>query len=253
MSAMLVRRTIRHNTWTIEAYRPISLRTNSDRNGPTRSATISPPADGRTAISLETPFHSPRTLFRPTYQQEQSMLNFLLSAATVLLAGSTMVGPAHSAELPKGAAHNIVLVHGAFVDQTSWQPLPIFSRRQATTSRSSKIRSLRSPQTLMPPNRRSRSRTAGPFWSATHGVGSSSRKQGTIPRFRRWFMSPRSRPTSESLWRRCPKPARRPKAATLFIPTTRATSTSTRRCFLPRSRLIFPRRSPRTWLPRNFR
>src|ERR1700688_4673674 len=65
----------------------------------------------------------PRTLFRPTYQQEQSMLNFLLSAATVLLAGSTMVGPAHSAELPKGAAHNIVLVHGAFVDQTSWQPV----------------------------------------------------------------------------------------------------------------------------------
>src|SRR3984893_17059751 len=124
MSAMLVRRTIRHNTWTIEAYRPISLRTNSDRNGPTpRSATISPPADGRTAISLETPVHSPRTLFRPTYQQEQSMLNFLLSAATVLLAGSTMVGPAHSAELPKGAAHNIVLVHGAFVDQTSWQPV----------------------------------------------------------------------------------------------------------------------------------
>ena len=51
------------------------------------------------------------------------MLNFLLSAATVLLAGSTLVGPAHSAELPKGAAHNIVLVHGAFVDQTSWQPV----------------------------------------------------------------------------------------------------------------------------------
>ena len=59
------------------------------------------------------------------------------------------------------------------------------------------------------------------------GRRSSSRKQGTIPRFRRWFMSPRSRPTSENLWRRCPKPARRPKAATLFIPTTRATSTST--------------------------
>ena len=26
-------------------------------------------------------------------------------------------------ELPKGAAHNIVLVHGAFVDQTSWKPV----------------------------------------------------------------------------------------------------------------------------------
>ena len=51
------------------------------------------------------------------------MRNLLLSAATVLLAGTTLVGSAQSAELPKGAAHNIVLVHGAFVDQTSWQPV----------------------------------------------------------------------------------------------------------------------------------
>jgi pimeloyl-ACP methyl ester carboxylesterase len=51
------------------------------------------------------------------------MRNILLSAATVLLAGTTLVGSAHSAEPPKGAAHNIVLVHGAFVDQTSWQPV----------------------------------------------------------------------------------------------------------------------------------
>ena len=51
------------------------------------------------------------------------MLNILLSAATVLLAGTTFVGSARAAELPKGAAHNIVLVHGAFVDQTSWQPV----------------------------------------------------------------------------------------------------------------------------------
>ena len=51
------------------------------------------------------------------------MRNFLLSAATALLAGTTLVGSVHSAELPKGAAHNIVLVHGAFVDQTSWQPV----------------------------------------------------------------------------------------------------------------------------------
>ncbi|QOZ53545.1 alpha/beta fold hydrolase [Bradyrhizobium sp. CCBAU 53338] len=50
------------------------------------------------------------------------MRNILFSAATVLLAGSTLVGSAH-AEPPKGAAHNIVLVHGAFVDQTSWQPV----------------------------------------------------------------------------------------------------------------------------------
>jgi pimeloyl-ACP methyl ester carboxylesterase len=51
------------------------------------------------------------------------MRNILLSAATALLAGTTLVGSVHSAELPKGAVHNIVLVHGAFVDQTSWQPV----------------------------------------------------------------------------------------------------------------------------------
>ncbi|MES0207349.1 alpha/beta hydrolase [Mesorhizobium sp. LNHC209A00] len=51
------------------------------------------------------------------------MRNILFSAAAALLAGSTLVGSANSAELPKGAAHNIVLVHGAFVDQTSWQPV----------------------------------------------------------------------------------------------------------------------------------
>src|SRR5215813_2140366 len=65
----------------------------------------------------------PPDCVRPTCQQEQSMRNILFSAATVLLAGSTLVGSADSAELPKGAAHNIVLVHGAFVDQTSWQPV----------------------------------------------------------------------------------------------------------------------------------
>ena len=51
------------------------------------------------------------------------MRNFLLSAAAALLAGTTLAGPVQSAEPPKGAAHNIVLVHGAFVDQTSWQPV----------------------------------------------------------------------------------------------------------------------------------
>jgi pimeloyl-ACP methyl ester carboxylesterase len=51
------------------------------------------------------------------------MRNILISAATVLLAGTTLAGSAHSAELPKGAVANIVLVHGAFVDQTSWQPV----------------------------------------------------------------------------------------------------------------------------------
>src|ERR1700759_4389948 len=51
------------------------------------------------------------------------MQNILLSAATVLLAGTTLLGSVRAAELPKGAVHNVVLVHGAFVDQTSWQPV----------------------------------------------------------------------------------------------------------------------------------
>jgi pimeloyl-ACP methyl ester carboxylesterase len=60
---------------------------------------------------------------RPTSHQEQSMRNFLLSTATVLIAGAAIAAPAQSAQLPKAAAHNIVLVHGAFVDQTSWKPV----------------------------------------------------------------------------------------------------------------------------------
>jgi pimeloyl-ACP methyl ester carboxylesterase len=51
------------------------------------------------------------------------MRNLLISAATILAAGATFAAPAQSALPPKGAAHNIVLVHGAFVDQTSWKPV----------------------------------------------------------------------------------------------------------------------------------
>jgi pimeloyl-ACP methyl ester carboxylesterase len=51
------------------------------------------------------------------------MRTLLSSAATILMAGLAFAAPARSASLPKGAAHNIVLVHGAFVDQTSWQPV----------------------------------------------------------------------------------------------------------------------------------
>src|SRR6201995_1020960 len=70
----------------------------------------------------ETPVQSanPR---RPTSHQEQSMRNFLLSTVSVLIAGAAIAAPVQADQLPKGAAHNIVLVHGAFVDQTSWKPV----------------------------------------------------------------------------------------------------------------------------------
>lgn len=51
------------------------------------------------------------------------MRNLLLSAATLLMAGTAFAAQAQSGHLPNGAAHNIVLVHGAFVDQTSWKPV----------------------------------------------------------------------------------------------------------------------------------
>jgi pimeloyl-ACP methyl ester carboxylesterase len=51
------------------------------------------------------------------------MRNLLLSAATLLMAGTAHAAAAQPASPPKAAAHNIVLVHGAFVDQTSWQPV----------------------------------------------------------------------------------------------------------------------------------
>jgi pimeloyl-ACP methyl ester carboxylesterase len=51
------------------------------------------------------------------------MRNILFSAVAVLMAGTAFGASAQSAHLPNGAAHNIVLVHGAFVDQSSWQPV----------------------------------------------------------------------------------------------------------------------------------
>ncbi len=50
------------------------------------------------------------------------MRSLIITAVATLLANATFAVSAN-AEVPKGAAHNIVLVHGAFVDQTSWQPV----------------------------------------------------------------------------------------------------------------------------------
>jgi pimeloyl-ACP methyl ester carboxylesterase len=47
----------------------------------------------------------------------------LVFSAAALLAGAVFSTTTHAAGLPQGAAHNIVLVHGAFVDQTSWKPV----------------------------------------------------------------------------------------------------------------------------------
>src|ERR1700722_15657615 len=51
------------------------------------------------------------------------MRNLLLSTAAVLLGGAVFAEPAQSAGPTNVTAHNIVLVHGAFVDQSSWRPV----------------------------------------------------------------------------------------------------------------------------------
>lgn len=51
------------------------------------------------------------------------MKTLLISAFASILSISGFVAAATAAQLPKGSAHNIVLVHGAFVDETSWAPV----------------------------------------------------------------------------------------------------------------------------------
>src|SRR6187455_200319 len=122
MAAMLIPRTIRHNSRTIGLYRPRTL--------------VLTPAEARTHRAVihvsKRKMEKPRRcrsacpshdLASSIIQQELFMRNFLLSTVTVVMAGAAFAAPVRSAELPKGAAHNIVLVHGAFVDQTSWKPV----------------------------------------------------------------------------------------------------------------------------------
>jgi pimeloyl-ACP methyl ester carboxylesterase len=88
------------------------------------------PADGQTQYSDDSALTSENSSYQLTQRrgqttshQEQSMRSLLLSTASALIAGVAIAAPTQSAVLPKGAAHNIVLVHGAFVDQSSWKPV----------------------------------------------------------------------------------------------------------------------------------
>jgi pimeloyl-ACP methyl ester carboxylesterase len=50
------------------------------------------------------------------------MQGVVLSLTAALMSATTLAA-ARATELPKGATHNIVLVHGAFVDASSWKPV----------------------------------------------------------------------------------------------------------------------------------
>ena len=53
--------------------------------------------------------------------------------STVALAAATLTLPAGAAELPAGAVKNVVLVHGAFADATSWGPVAAILRDKGFT------------------------------------------------------------------------------------------------------------------------
>ncbi|MBY0320919.1 MAG: alpha/beta hydrolase [Reyranella sp.] len=73
------------------------------------------------------------------------MRTLLLSTAAALAAGAASAALAQPAGLPKGAAHNIVLVHGAFVDQTSWKPVA-----DILTSKGYSVTLVENPLTSLP-------------------------------------------------------------------------------------------------------
>ncbi len=92
---------------------------------PTGRAALHPrkTSDGRNATLPTAPAHPTVTPRHPSSTRSKHMRNLLLSTAAVLMAGAVFAALRPVGSAAQGAAHNIVLVHGAFVDQTSWQPV----------------------------------------------------------------------------------------------------------------------------------
>ena len=208
--------------------------------------------NGKNRDFAETPAHSldPR---RPASQQEQSMRSPLLSAATVLMAGAAIATPAQSADLPKGAARNIVLVHGAFVDQTSWKPVA-----DILTKKGYNVTLVENPLTSLAADVDATKQALAKQDGRTVLVGHSwggvvITEAGNDPKVSALVYVSAFAPTWENLWRRSPRAVRQPKAPRRFIPTKGATSPSIPRCFPRRSRLTFLQRLPNPWQTPSFR
>jgi len=180
------------------------------------------------------------------------MRNILLSAATVLLAGSTLVGSAHSAELPKGAAHNIVLVHGAFVDQTSWQPVA-----DILTKKGYNVTLVENPLTSLAADvdatKQALAKQDGRTVLVGHSWGGVVITQaGNDPKVSALvYVSAFAPEVGESL-ASLAKAGPPTEGGNAIHPDAKGNCTSTPRCFRRPSRLTFLRRSPRTWPTRSF-
>ena len=120
MYRMLVRWTVRRNTWTVVPYRLRNPRTKSRRVGPEVLGRIIGPTATQEprALGNACPFPDPAW--------SEILIGALSAKNSTLIClhafgRNRFVASARSAHLPDGAVRNIVLVHGAFVDQTSWQ------------------------------------------------------------------------------------------------------------------------------------
>ena len=175
------------------------------------------------------------------------MRNLLLSAATVLMAGAVFAAPAQSAQLPKGAAHNIVLVHGAFVDQTSWKPVA-----DILTKKGYNVTLVENPLTSLAADvdatKQALAKQNGKTVLVGHSWGGVVITQaGNDPKVSALVYVSAFAPDVGQSLATLAEAVRRPKAPPRFIPTRRATSTSIPRCFRRRSRPTFRRRSPNSW------
>jgi pimeloyl-ACP methyl ester carboxylesterase len=159
------------------------------------------------------------------------MRNLLVSAATVLMAGAAFAAPARSADVPKGAAHNIVLVHGAFVDQTSWKPVA-----DILTAKGYNVTLVENPLTSLAADvdatKQALAKQDGKTVLVGHSWGGVVITQaGDDPKVSALVYVSHSRPTWENPLPPWPRPVRQPKAARRFIPTKRAISISIPKCF----------------------
>jgi pimeloyl-ACP methyl ester carboxylesterase len=171
------------------------------------------------------------------------MRNIVLSTAAVLVAGAASAALAQSADLPKGAAHNIVLVHGAFVDQTSWKPVA-----DILTKKGYNVTLVENPLTSLVADvdatRQALAKQNGKTVLVGHSWGGVVITQaGNDPKVSALvYVSAFAPDVGQSL-----------AALAKSVPTKRATSISIPRCFLRRSRPTFRRRSPNPWQAISFR
>ena len=181
------------------------------------------------------------------------MRNLLLSAATVLMAGATVAAPAQSAQLPEGAARNIVLVHGAFVDQTSWKPVA-----DILTNKGYNVTLVENPLTSLAADvdatKQALAKQNGKTVLVGHSWGGVVITQaGNDPKVSALVYVSASLPTWDNLWLPSQRAVLQPKVPQQFILTTKAISTSIPKFFLRLWRLTFPLRSPCPWRTISFR